>query len=123
MKITLKRSKKSAVGTSLQGYVRVPYGTLTDKFGKPINPKDYKTDAEWRLQSPDGTMITIYNYRPDQQGTPKQTTVWHIGGHSPKAVAILKQALPKATFRGHERGGRLLVGGKLRRQKRGSILR
>lgn len=130
-KIVLSRTtNKRTLGTSLQGMVHVSHGMLVRRFGKPVNPRDPKVDAEWRLSSPTGVIVTIYR-RADVEGKSiplKATDIWRVGGKSAKAVHTLREALPRqdfmvgdATYRG--RGRLLLASGKLRKQKRGSIVR
>lgn len=79
-------------GTSLQGYLYMPYSALKKAFGKPNTGDQYKIDAEWDIEFSDGTIATIYNYKDGKSylgkdGIPKtQITNWHIGGKSQEAV-------------------------------------
>jgi len=92
-------AQRRAAGTSLQGYVRVSYARLVKSFGKPLKGDGYKTDAEWVLKAPDGTIATIYNYKDGKaylgrKGTPvRNITNWHIGGKKKVAVAWVKSSL------------------------------
>jgi len=92
-------SRGRAMRTSLQGYVRVSYARLVKSFGKPLKGDGYKTDAEWVLKAPDGTIATIYNYKDGKaylgrKGKPvSKITDWHIGGKKKAAVAWVKKSL------------------------------
>lgn len=101
--VTLERvASKRADGTSLRGYIRAPYRKLVATFGKPLKGDGYKTDAEWVLEAPDGTIITIYNYKIGKSylgpaGTPVSKIVkWNIGGHIAKALVYVRDALKLA---------------------------
>lgn len=88
-----------ANGTCLQHTLYdYPYSLIVKLFGK--NRKgDYKTDAEWTLETTEG-VCTIYNYKDGKNycgkkdGTPtRDITEWHMGGHDKKAVHIVCVAL------------------------------
>ena len=96
-------------GTSLQGYVDVPYSVLVDVFGQPVAVDYYKIDAEWELKF-QGVPFTIYNYKDGinyngDQGTPiEKITEWHIGGHSIASFYAVKFILAKSGKLDQENG-------------------
>lgn len=96
---THNRSSIDINGTHLQGYVDCSYDKLTKVFGKPNEGDGYKVDAEWDILFSDGTIATIYNYKDGvnylgEEGLiVNDITNWHIGGHSNKAVELVKAAI------------------------------
>jgi hypothetical protein len=86
-------------GSSLVGYVDVPYQMLVETFGEPSENDGHKVDAEWCLEFKDGTIATIYNYKSGRnylgpQAPPVEEIIhWHIGGFNPKAERLVKKAL------------------------------
>jgi hypothetical protein len=90
-------------GTCLQGYINTTYDNIVSKLGKQHhNGDDYKTDAEWNIKFEDGTIATLYNWKNGlnycrDEGLPlEDITEWNIGGHSPRAVALLTDLLKKS---------------------------
>jgi len=81
--------QKHGNGTSLVGYLNITYDELVEKFGKSDGKSsDNKCKAQWCF-SHNGTIITIYDWK--MYTTPlRDITDWHIGGHSKKAVEILR---------------------------------
>jgi hypothetical protein len=67
-------------GTSLVGYVFTTYANLVEKLGEPETDWD-KSTAHWSIQSPDGTVATIYDWK--NWTTPQDEYHWHVGGHYP----------------------------------------
>lgn len=97
--MTYSRAEYSDVsGTSLQGYISIPFANLVEVLGEPHSDGDgYKVDAEWILKFDNGTIATIYNYKDGpnycgQDGTPVKDIVdWHIGGHSKMAEKMVHE--------------------------------
>jgi len=80
-------------GSCLQGYQDTPFAELVEAFGEPMSDGDgYKVDAEWVLVTPDGTFVTIYNYKDGKNYNGdcgydvEDIRDWHIGGHDSKAL-------------------------------------
>lgn len=86
-----KRTSKTD-GTCLQGYFDTTYDDLVKRLG-PSNKgsADGKTTAEWVLESEDGVIATIYDWKTGS--TPKGDYSWHIGGRSTKALELVQEAL------------------------------
>lgn len=74
-------------GTSLVGYVTTTYATLEKVLGEPLTDFD-KSTAHWNIQAPDGTVVTIYDYK--EYSTPLGEYRWHIGGHSERALLLVE---------------------------------
>ena len=93
----------TANGTSLQAYLHnLPYTTLVDMFGEPSNHfDDFKCDAEWYIEFPDGEVATIYNWKDGKNycgpsgKNKEEIRTWHIGGKSRDVVLRIHQLLSK----------------------------
>tara|TARA_R110002012_G_scaffold303475_1_gene505239 strand:- start:24 stop:419 length:396 start_codon:yes stop_codon:yes gene_type:complete len=89
-------------GSCLRGGIDCSYKTLFDIFGKPSELyDDYKSDAEWQVEFPDGMVATIYNYKDGvnyngEDGIPtEKLTDWHIGGKDRLCVDRIKSIINK----------------------------
>ena len=85
-------------GTCLKGYVKTTFNKLVKAFGAPClndGPSQWeKVTIEWCLRFADGTIATIYDWKGyGYQPAPDEEYEWHIGGHKPEAVALVKDAL------------------------------
>lgn len=86
-------SSDAMSGTWLQGQIETTYDELTAVFGarETTYDGDGKVRAEWILQFADGTVARIYDWK---SRTPLgQVTDWHVGGHSARAVELVKETL------------------------------
>lgn len=86
--------------TSLVGELDVSYAELVEVYGEPNAKADmYKTDAEWLLQAPDGTVATIYNYKSgrsylgNEGDAVEDIRDWHVGGVSHRAFELVQADL------------------------------
>jgi hypothetical protein len=80
--------------TSLQGYVRATYQELVDKLGEPHNVIIDKSNASWTLESSDGTVATIYDWK--NSTLPREEYDWHIGGFGRSALVLVAFFLTKS---------------------------
>ena len=92
-----------AIGTCGQGGIFCPYSRLVALFGEPHAGDEYKTQAEWTVQTPAG-IATIYDWKQGDcyhgkgNGTPvEQVTEWSIGGHNKQVLEWIQKAI-KATI-------------------------
>ena len=90
-------------GTFLQGEIDCSYTDLVKVFGKETSKGDeYKTQAEWLIRFPCGTVATIYDYKQGEKyngrdGIPKtKVRDWHIGGRSFNAAELVRAAMAGA---------------------------
>lgn len=81
--------------TCLQGYVCLRYPKLVETLGQP---DDMGTDSPacWTLQFQDGTIATVYAYKPGEFGyglheIPTDDYCWHVGGRGLEAVYHVAQ--------------------------------
>ena len=79
-------------GTHLIGYITITYKELVAVLGQPHLTDGDKITAEWNLETVEGVVITIYDYKEDE--TPKGLYDWHIGGHGPLALTVVQQLFP-----------------------------
>jgi hypothetical protein len=97
-------TRSETVGSCRQGRIEADYSELVSVFGQPDRGDGYKTDAEWRMRFPDGTLATIYNYcdgvaSRGRRGKPvEQIGRWHVGGSSELAVEWIENTLEDAAF-------------------------
>ena len=84
-----KRTSKTD-GTCLQGYFNTTYNDLVKRLG-PCNKgsADGKTTAEWVLESEDGVIATIYDWKTGS--TPKEYYSCHICVNSTKALELVQE--------------------------------
>lgn len=87
-------------GTFLQGKIDCSYADLVKVFGKETSKGDeYKTQAEWLIRFPCGTVASIYDYKQGKKyngadGIPKtKVRDWHIGGRSFRAAELVRAAM------------------------------
>lgn len=96
---TMWKKTKDIYGTAFVDSININYKKLVDTFGKPHLSDGFKTDAEWGLEFPDGTVATIYNwkngknYLGDDGLETENITTWHIGGKNRLATLWAKLTL------------------------------
>ena len=90
-------------GTSLKGYLKgVRYDQLVAAFGEPHDLEGYKTDWEWDIQFPCGTVATVYNWKNgpnycgDEGLSAAQVRTWNVGGHKGEALDLVREAVAVA---------------------------
>ena len=88
-------------GTSLKGYIEIPYLELVSKLPATIPSDEYKTDVNWGLEFEDGTIATIYNWKNGKNYLGEKgldienITKWNIGCNSAKAVEYINNIINK----------------------------
>jgi hypothetical protein len=88
-------------GTSLQGYLNVPFSRVVEAFGEPSEGDGYKVAFEWGVRFEDGTVATIYDYKASSlydEGEPTPEWMrendysdWHVGGNSKRAAELVNE--------------------------------
>jgi len=94
---------KSTSGTSFHdSVIRASVNELTKIIGEPDydgNDGEDKTNFEWDMETEDGDVFTIYDWKEYRSIGLDEKIEWHIGGHSrsvtSKAVRELSRALQK----------------------------
>jgi len=99
MKFTTHNENRISInGTSLVGYINIPYDRVVKVFGEPMEGID-KTDAEWNIKFEDNTVVAIYNCKNGinylgPNGTPTDLICdWNIGGKHERDISLIKLAL------------------------------
>lgn len=76
-------------GTSRIGTLRASRNEIERQFGKPSGSYP-KTTYHWQVEFPDGSVITIYDYRKQNRYADSDEKVeWSIGGRSARNVKLL----------------------------------
>lgn len=90
-----------ADGTHLQGYIAAHFDEMVYIFGDPDLEGSDKVDCEWTLRFEDGTVATIYNW--ENIGNFDTNTEWHVGGHSGRALTLVREEMEYArdVYRGN----------------------
>lgn len=101
MNISETEMIKKRQGTSFKGYLLAKYYDLISVFGCPItNTDNYKTDAEWIINTPYG-IATIYNYKDGKSYLGNDglevTNIyeWHVGGKNIESYIYIKNELSR----------------------------
>jgi hypothetical protein len=93
-----KRSNKNADGTSFHGVtIRTTAIQLKHKFGQPDGGEEDKVNWDWTLETEDGTIFTVYDWKEGRHVTSDTLIDFHIGARnfmdSVKAQEELQQDL------------------------------
>ena len=78
-----KKTYKSADGTSFHGTtIRATVNQLISAFGEPSddsNTGEDKVNFEWEMETEDGEVFTIYDWKEYRMIDVDEYVVWHIG--------------------------------------------
>jgi hypothetical protein len=81
-----KKTYKSTDGTSFHGVtIRATVNQLISAFGDPSmdsNWGDDKVNFEWEMETEDGEVFTIYDWKEGRPLGLDEYVVWHIGAKS-----------------------------------------
>ena len=90
---------EKANGTYYVDWTTTSYFNLINSFGLPTYGKstDNKVLCEWVLESDNGSIATIYDYKSDTND-PEFVTRWHLGGnaHSYDFIQEIKEKIRKS---------------------------
>lgn len=97
----MKPTRKSTCGTSF--YDTVIYATveqLRQVLGEPVceqNDGEDKVNFEWEMETEDGTVFTVYDWKEYRSLREDEGIHWHIGGNrsidTEKAADEINRAL------------------------------
>lgn len=83
----MKPTTQSANGTSFHGVtVAASLRLLTQILGEPEKGFD-KSQFEWTMETKDGDVFTVYDWKEDKPLDPDEIIRWHIGSKN-KMVAL-----------------------------------
>ena len=95
-----KKTYKSTDGTSFQGItIRATVEQLTKAFGDPTmdsNWGDDKVNFEWEMETEDGEVFTIYDWKEGRPLKSDEYVVWHIGAMNKSVCNTAERELLKA---------------------------
>ena len=87
----MKKTTKDAFFTSFHGVaVLATVNELIDVCGQPIfseNSGEDKVNFEWVMETDDGDVFTIYDWKEYRTIGREEVIEWHIGSHS-KLIAL-----------------------------------
>lgn len=87
----MKRTSKTANGTSFFRHTfSASVNQLKDIMDEPIweqNDGSDKVNFEWNMETEDGDIFTVYDWKEYRELDLDETIEWHIGGHN-EAVTL-----------------------------------
>ena len=97
----MKQTDKSADGTSFHNHTfTATVDDLRNVLGQPYceqNDGEDKVNFEWIMETEDGTVFTVYDWKEYRQLDENEDIEWHIGGRSGlttgKALSEITKAL------------------------------
>ena len=88
-------------GTSFHGQViEATVQELRDILGEPSaeqNDGSDKVNFEWMLETNDGDVFTVYDWKEGRPLSESEMIKWHIGGYNKTATEQAKSEIKKAT--------------------------
>jgi len=82
----MKPTQKSSFGTSFYGdTITATYKQLVKAIGEPQyaqNNGEDKSNFDWILETEDGTVFTVYDWKEYRSIKPNETIEWHIGANN-----------------------------------------
>lgn len=87
----MQKTTKSSGGTSF--HMDVINASVTDLrkiLGEPVdsnNSGDDKVNFEWVMETEDGEVFTVYDWKEYRTLDENELIEWHIGGHSGEVTA------------------------------------
>ena len=102
----MKRTDKTANGTSFHDHTfTATVDDLRNVLGQPqfeSNDGEDKNNFDWVMETQDGTVFTVYDWKEYRQLAEDEVIEWHIGGRSgadtEKALLEMREALMAYTL-------------------------
>ena len=102
----MKRTNRTANGTSFHDHTfTATVDDLRNVLGQPkfeSNDGQDKCNFDWIMETEDGTVFTVYDWKEYRQLAEDEVIEWHIGGRSgadtEKALLEIRQALMAYTL-------------------------
>jgi hypothetical protein len=95
-----KETYQSTSGTSFQGVViRATVNQLISAFGEPTmeyNTGEDKVNFEWEMETNEGEVFTIYDWKEYRPLERDQFVTWHIGAKSKSVSNDAEREILKA---------------------------
>ena len=102
----MKQTDKSANGTSFHNHTfTATVDDLRNVLGQPqfeSNDGEDKNNFDWVMETQDGTVFTVYDWKEYRRLEEDEVIEWHIGGRSgadtEKALLEIREALMAYTL-------------------------
>ena len=102
----MKQTDKSANGTSFRNHTfTATVDDLRNVLGQPqfeSNDGEDKNNFDWIMETKDGTVFTVYDWKEYRRLEEDEVIEWHIGGRSgadtEKALLEIREALMAYTL-------------------------
>jgi hypothetical protein len=94
-----KKTYQDTDGTSFHGVtIRATVDQLTKAFGEPYdnNSGDDKVNFEWDMETDEGEVFTIYDWKEYRVLRSDEMITWHIGSKSKSDSNVAERELLKA---------------------------
>ena len=95
-----KKTYQSTDGTSFQGVViRATVNQLISAFGEPsmeYNTGEDKVNFEWEMETDEGEVFTIYDWKEGRPIGRDEFVTWHIGAKSKSDSNVAEREISKA---------------------------
>jgi hypothetical protein len=95
-----KKTYQNTDGTSFQGVViRATVNQLISAFGDPsmeYNTGEDKVNFEWEMETNEGEVFTIYDWKEGRPLERDQFVTWHIGAKSKSVSNVAEREVLKA---------------------------
>ena len=96
----MKPTTKSSNGTSFHdSIINCSVSTLYKVLGEPYydgNDGDDKTNFEWEMETEEGDVFTVYDWKEYRSLSPLDVIEWHIGGNSKRVTEQAKKEIREA---------------------------
>jgi hypothetical protein len=93
-----KKTYQDTDGTSFQGVtIRATVEQLTNAFGEPDdnNTGEDKVNFVWDMETDEGEVFTIYDWKNYRELRLDEYVVWHIGARSKSIANVAERELLK----------------------------
>ena len=99
----MKKTFKEIGGTSFHDTtINCSLATLRKVLGEPEynrNDGEDKINFEWEMETNDGDVFTVYDWKEGRPLSESEMIKWHIGGYNKTATEQAKSEIKKATAR------------------------
>jgi hypothetical protein len=96
-KIKMKATRKSSEGTSFFNHtIQASVSDLRQILGLPVydkNDGEDKVNFEWVMETKDGDVFTVYDWKEYRELKETDIVGWHIGGHNAQVTAQANEEL------------------------------
>ena len=98
--VTISRIKEDedvlVNGTSYHGYeIQCSLNEIVSVFGKQhyTSPKFEKAQNEWLLETSEGNIVTIYDWKQHRNFGDDEVISWHIGSHGRQVSRLAEELI------------------------------